>query len=174
MSDKAKKADFITVQLCNEEVDRLRHENQALRAENSVFRESLSRRGKSIFPEVMQLHAELAAAQAALATEKHLRASAQQETQRAFRREELAKAELAKREARGNPRGCARWEGGQHCWDLLRKQLASAQAALREAQKDAERYRWLRDVGDSTWKPMRERGITAAECDAAIDAAKGE
>jgi len=40
-------------------------------------------------------------------------------------------------------------------------------------KKDAERYRWLRDVGDANWLPIAKRGITAKECDAAIDAALG-
>lgn len=42
---------------------------------------------------------------------------------------------------------------------------------LQQAQQDAKRYRWLRDVGDSTWNPISTRGITAKECDAAIDCA---
>lgn len=37
---------------------------------------------------------------------------------------------------------------------------------------DARRYRWLRDVGDATWRPFGLReGCTAALADAAIDAA---
>lgn len=40
-------------------------------------------------------------------------------------------------------------------------------------RKDAERYRWLRDVGDETWVPMGKRpGINFThEIDQAIDAA---
>jgi hypothetical protein len=38
-------------------------------------------------------------------------------------------------------------------------------------RKDALRYIWLRDVGDSTWNPISKRGITAKECDIAIDSA---
>lgn len=46
--------------------------------------------------------------------------------------------------------------------------------------KDAERYRWLRDIGDSTWEPMGARvpegsaGIDAAIDKAMLTAAKGE
>lgn len=37
---------------------------------------------------------------------------------------------------------------------------------------DAARYRWLRDVGDATWRPFGIRaGYSAAQADAAIDAA---
>ena len=39
-----------------------------------------------------------------------------------------------------------------------------------EERKDAERYRWLRDIGNNTWKSMIKRGITATQCDSAIDA----
>ena len=39
-----------------------------------------------------------------------------------------------------------------------------------EDRKDAERYRWLRDIGNNTWKSMIKRGITATQCDSAIDA----
>lgn len=41
-------------------------------------------------------------------------------------------------------------------------------------ERDAERYKWLRDVGDATWTPLRERyGYKSAPevVDAAIDAA---
>lgn len=45
-------------------------------------------------------------------------------------------------------------------------------AAVAEAGKDAERYRWLRDVGDSTWACMASRVPEgAAGIDASIDAA---
>ncbi len=44
--------------------------------------------------------------------------------------------------------------------------------ALTEEKKDAARYRWLRDVGDATWRPFALReGYSAAQADAAIDAA---
>jgi hypothetical protein len=50
------------------------------------------------------------------------------------------------------------------------RRLAAENAALR---KDAERYRWLRDKGDSTWMAMGRRpGVKfTQEIDAAIDAA---
>lgn len=49
----------------------------------------------------------------------------------------------------------------------------AAVAAERERwQADAERYRWLRDKGDATWKPMATRVTEGASgIDAAIDAA---
>lgn len=44
-----------------------------------------------------------------------------------------------------------------------------------EAEKDAARYRWLRDVGDCTWKPLGKRYMDSCalpnDVDAAIDAA---
>lgn len=41
-----------------------------------------------------------------------------------------------------------------------------------DAQADARRYRWLRDVGDATWRPFALRdGCSAVLVDAAIDAA---
>ena len=39
-----------------------------------------------------------------------------------------------------------------------------------EDRKDAERYRWLRDIGNNTLEPMIKRGFTATQCDSAIDA----
>ena len=48
----------------------------------------------------------------------------------------------------------------------------SAERSLEEARKDAERYRWLRDTGDATWRPFGIReGCSAAQADAAIDSA---
>lgn len=45
-------------------------------------------------------------------------------------------------------------------------------AAVRQLIADARRYRWLRDVGDATWRPFGIRvGYSAAQADAAIDAA---
>jgi len=57
--------------------------------------------------------------------------------------------------------------------------IAELQAARNEAEAmraDAERYRWLRDVGDATWRPFGIReGYSAKAADAAIDAAmKGD
>lgn len=44
--------------------------------------------------------------------------------------------------------------------------------ALSEERIEAARYRWLRDVGDATWRPFGIRaGYSAQEADAAIDAA---
>jgi hypothetical protein len=43
---------------------------------------------------------------------------------------------------------------------------------LTAALKDAERYRWLRDVGDAIWRPFALReGSSPAQADEAIDAA---
>lgn len=43
---------------------------------------------------------------------------------------------------------------------------------LAEARKDAERYRWLRDKGDSTWLAFNDRPMPDGyDIDAAIDAA---
>jgi len=45
-------------------------------------------------------------------------------------------------------------------------------ARVEGLRADAERYRWLRDVGDATWRPFGLRtGYSAATADAAIDAA---
>jgi hypothetical protein len=42
----------------------------------------------------------------------------------------------------------------QYAWQYA----AACVAAERErGQKDAERYRWLRDVGDKTWEPLCAR-----------------
>ena len=55
--------------------------------------------------------------------------------------------------------------------DKFRAMLAAAPTPpVSEDRKDAERYRWLRDIGNNTWKPMIKRGITATQCDSAIDA----
>lgn len=53
---------------------------------------------------------------------------------------------------------------------------AQLQAENEALRKDAERYRWLRDAGDSTWTPLGKRpGVKFAhEIDAAIDAAMKE
>ncbi len=51
------------------------------------------------------------------------------------------------------------------------KLLAAAPTPpVSEDRKDAERYRWLRDIGNNTWEPMIKRGTTATQCDSAIDA----
>ena len=42
-------------------------------------------------------------------------------------------------------------------------------------ERDAERYRWLRDTGDATWRPFAVReGYSAKQADAAIDTAMRE
>lgn len=49
--------------------------------------------------------------------------------------------------------------------DRLTKELA-------EAKRGAERYRWLRDTGDETWRPFVARtGYSGEQLDYAIDAA---
>ena len=50
---------------------------------------------------------------------------------------------------------------------------SAAHAPADSVLEDAERYRWLRDVGDPTWVPFRIRtGYSAAQVDDAIDAAR--
>lgn len=54
----------------------------------------------------------------------------------------------------------------------LRLDLAQALMDREEARKDARRYQWLRDKGDSTWTPLADLMPAGAEgIDAAIDAA---
>lgn len=54
----------------------------------------------------------------------------------------------------------------------LRVQAETAEAECAEFRKDAERYRWLRDVGDNTWEPFCKRPHPFDyNVDAAIDAA---
>jgi len=56
-----------------------------------------------------------------------------------------------------------------YSWWNLERELA-------EAQKDAERYRWLRDVGNKTWVDFcRQWRMSPEQCNETIDAArKGE
>lgn len=50
------------------------------------------------------------------------------------------------------------------------KRAESAERRLAAAEANAKRYRWLRDIGDETWKPFIKRGaIVPTEVDAAID-----
>lgn len=50
-------------------------------------------------------------------------------------------------------------------------QIDALKAERDALRKDAERYRWLRDVGDATWRPFDIReGYSAEQADAAIDA----
>lgn len=56
--------------------------------------------------------------------------------------------------------------------DAWRSRAEEAQQKIDSLRRDTERYRWLRDVGDSTWEPMAKRVPEgAAGIDAAIDAA---
>ena len=48
--------------------------------------------------------------------------------------------------------------------------VAAPTPPVSEDRKDAERYRWLRDIGNNTLEPMIKRGITATQCDSVIDA----
>ena len=50
---------------------------------------------------------------------------------------------------------------------------ASRDAEVEALKRDAERYRWLRDIGDATWTPLRER-MPSYNVDSAIDAAMQE
>ena len=62
---------------------------------------------------------------------------------------------------------------------VLLRRARKAEAERDAAIKDTERYRWLRDIGDGTWTPMRRREFpgwgfgegSAEKIDAAIDAA---
>ena len=45
-------------------------------------------------------------------------------------------------------------ECSDNCITRLQRELA-------QARQDAERYRWLRDVGDSTWCPLLEHSRLA-------------
>ena len=66
-------------------------------------------------------------------------------------------------ECRSGFPGCARGDDAMLC--------PHVRASL-ENDRDATRYRWLRDVGDSTWRPFGLReGYSAEKADAAIDAA---
>jgi hypothetical protein len=50
----------------------------------------------------------------------------------------------------------------------------NVQARLAAAEGDAERYRWLRDVGTKTWVPLQQqwRVESPSDCDRIIDAAR--
>lgn len=66
-------------------------------------------------------------------------------------------------ECRSGFPGCARGDDAMLCPHV---------GASLENDIDAARYRWLRDVGDATWRPFGLReGFSAAKADAAIDAA---
>jgi hypothetical protein len=57
-------------------------------------------------------------------------------------------------------------------------QRAALESRVRELERDAARYRWLRDEGDSTWAPFAKRAGCSGQMidqvlDAAIDSARG-
>ena len=60
----------------------------------------------------------------------------------------------------------------------LRTRIAELEAELAACREDAARYRWLRDVGGSTWNPLAKRYMDScalpSDVDAAIDAARSE
>jgi hypothetical protein len=60
----------------------------------------------------------------------------------------------------------------EHNCELYRAEIAELRARIESLAADAERYKWLRDVGDSTWEPMSKRiHAGGMGIDAAIDAA---
>jgi hypothetical protein len=59
-------------------------------------------------------------------------------------------------------------DGWNACHLAAQSALTAAESRASAAEADARRYRWLRDVGDATWRPF---GLRAALVDAAIDAA---
>lgn len=57
-------------------------------------------------------------------------------------------------------------------WDGLVASKSEQRAEARQAalEKDAARYRWLRDKGSDTWAPFTGKWeMDAQHCDAAID-----
>jgi hypothetical protein len=64
---------------------------------------------------------------------------------------------------------------------MLLERITALEAERDTLAKDAERYRWLRDVGDKTWTPFCQRlgwhgqGFNMdRRIDAAIDAARSK
>lgn len=58
----------------------------------------------------------------------------------------------------------------QRDWMAMRFDALEAGSAA--DRLDAQRYRWLRDIGDKTWTPFSKRaGFSAEHADALIDAA---
>lgn len=56
-------------------------------------------------------------------------------------------------------------------FSAFRETMALTTAEFLALRKDAERYRWLRDAGSTTWTPFRQQWkMDAALCDAAVDA----
>lgn len=54
----------------------------------------------------------------------------------------------------------------------IHRNIRSLKAERDALKGDAERYRWLRDIGDETWPPFSKRaGCTGPLIDKAIDAA---
>lgn len=59
--------------------------------------------------------------------------------------------------------------------DRVTAALAEAAAEIERLREDAERYKWLRDVGDETWTALTTRASKGpTTIDAAIDAARQE
>lgn len=65
-----------------------------------------------------------------------------------------------------------------NCYSVNKAMLDAAaeidrlRAECEALRKDAERYRWLRDIGDRTWTALaNRRGLNAAAIDSAIDRA---
>lgn len=58
----------------------------------------------------------------------------------------------------------------RECEAQYRQCVARAKLAM---QRDAERYRWLRDIGDDTWTALAKRylGINSALIDSMVDVA---
>jgi hypothetical protein len=58
-------------------------------------------------------------------------------------------------------------------WDAaLKEKEEENKPSVTQAVADAQRYRWLRDVGDKTWTPLRARYCRGpASVDADIDEA---
>jgi hypothetical protein len=91
----------------------------------------------------------------------------------AYRRAEVAEADRDHwREAR---------RAAIKAGDMLLERITALEAERDTLAKDAERYRWLRDVGDKTWTPFCQRlgwhgqGFNMdRRIDAAIDAARSK
>ena len=73
---------------------------------------------------------------------------------------------------------CEKEEALSVAWSVLegqRQQIADLTAKLAEAERDAERYRWLRDKGGATWVPFVDQWrMPAHRCDSQVDAARQE
>jgi hypothetical protein len=57
-------------------------------------------------------------------------------------------------------------------WNAWQSRDTKEQPVPDDVARDAARYRWLRDIGDTTWEPMAKRvGCVPGLIDMAIDAA---